>query len=113
MRTGLSRGSARRLVRQPMITSNIRSSRESPESRRDASARAASPRLVRVGEPNQLGVERAHQLLAFGVRFVELAEPDRHVAADDDWIPATPDDDHLRAGGVARRRRQLNDGERG
>jgi len=42
---------------------------------------------VCVGEPDQLGVERAHQQLAFGVRLVELAEPNRHVAADDDRPP--------------------------
>ena len=30
-----------------------------------------------VREPDQLGVERAHPQLAFGVRLVELAEPDR------------------------------------
>src|SRR5574337_755661 len=38
-----------------------------------------SPRLVLVREPDQLGVERAHPQLAFGVRLVELAEPNRHV----------------------------------
>src|SRR5258706_15479479 len=54
-----------------------------------------SPRLVHVCEPDQLGVERAHPQLAFGVRFVELAEPNRHVAADDDRTPASLDDDHL------------------
>ena len=46
-----------------------------------ASDRAGSPRLVLVREPDQLGVERAHQLLAFGLRLIELAEPDRHVAS--------------------------------
>jgi hypothetical protein len=30
---------------------------------------------VLVREPDQLGVERAHAQLAFGVRLVELAEP--------------------------------------
>src|ERR687897_2969834 len=63
-----------------------------------------SPRLVRVSEPDQLGVEREHPQLAFGVRLVELAEPNRHVAADNDRTPASLDDDHLRAGCVARRR---------
>ncbi len=38
-------------------------------------------------EPDQLGVERAHPQLAFGVRLVQLAKPDRHVAADDDRRP--------------------------
>jgi hypothetical protein len=42
--------------------------------------------------------------LAFGVRLVELAEPNRHVAADDDRTPASLDDDHLHAAGVAGRR---------
>ena len=42
------------------------------------------PRLVLVGEPDLLRVERADQPLAFGPRLVELGEEDRHVAADDD-----------------------------
>jgi len=70
-----------------------------------------SPRLVLVREPDQLGVERAHPQLAFGVWLVELTEPNRHVAADDDWTPAGLDDDHLRPACVARRRdepEQLN-----
>src|ERR671913_393622 len=41
-----------------------------------------SPRLVRVSEPDQLGVEREHPQLAFGVRLVELAEPNRELAVD-------------------------------
>src|SRR5574341_734199 len=60
-----------------------------------------SPRLVHVREPDQLGVERAHPQLAFGVRLVELAEPNRHIAADDDRTPASLDDDHLHAVCVA------------
>jgi hypothetical protein len=36
------------------------------------------------------------------VRLVELAEPNRHVAADDDRTPARLDDDHLHAPCVAR-----------
>ena len=36
-----------------------------------------------VREPDQLGVEREHPQLAFGVRLIELTEPHRHVAADD------------------------------
>jgi predicted alpha/beta-hydrolase family hydrolase len=63
--------------------------------RRDALDGVGSPRLVLVREPDQLGVERAHPQLAFGVRLVELAEPDPHVAADDDRMPASLDDDHL------------------
>jgi hypothetical protein len=43
---------------------------------------------VLVREPDQLGVERAHPQLAFGARLVELAEANRHVAADDDRTPA-------------------------
>jgi hypothetical protein len=35
---------------------------------------AGSPRLVLVREPDQLGVERAHPQLAFGVRLIELRE---------------------------------------
>ena len=50
-----------------------------------------------VREPDQLGLERAHPQLAFGVRLVELAEPNRHVATDDDRTPASLDDDHLHA----------------
>ena len=64
-----------------------------------------------VREPDQLGVERAHQQLAFGVRLVELAEPHRHVAADDDRTPASLDDDHLRAACVARRRDEPEPGK--
>ena len=63
-----------------------------------------SPRLVHVREPDQFGVEREHPQLAFGVRLVELAEPHRHVTADDDRTPAGLDDDHLHAWCVARRR---------
>ena len=69
-----------------------------PEPRRDALDGAGSPRLVLVREPDQLGVECAHPQLAFGVRLVELAEPDGHVAADDDRAAARLDDDHLHAG---------------
>src|SRR5215213_1496334 len=49
--------------------------------------------------------------LAFGVRLVELAEPNRHVAADDDRTPASLDDDHLHAAGVARRRDESEPGK--
>ncbi len=70
-----------------------------------------SPRLVRVREPDQLGVERAHSQLTFGVRLVELAEPNRDVAADDDRTPARLDDDHLHAGCVARRRDEPEPGQ--
>src|SRR5215218_1985190 len=70
-----------------------------------------SPRLVLVREPDQLGVERAHPQLAFGVRLVELAEPNRHVTADDDRTPASLDDDHLHAARVARRRDEPEPGQ--
>src|SRR5262249_51861050 len=40
-----------------------------------------SPRLLHVREPDQLRVERAHPQLAFGVRLVEPADPNRHVAS--------------------------------
>src|SRR5882762_5209156 len=70
-----------------------------------------SPRLVLVREPDQLGVERAHSQLAFGVRLIELAEPNRHVAADDDRTPASLDDDHLHAACVARRREEPEPGK--
>src|SRR6185503_13708439 len=63
-----------------------------------------SPRLVHVREPDQLGIKREHPPLAFGVRLVELAEPNRHVTADDHRTPASFDDDHLHAVCVARRR---------
>src|SRR6478672_6315370 len=62
------------------------------------------PRLVLVGEPDLLRLERADQPLAFGARLVQLCEEDRHVAADDDWTPARLDDDYLRASCVAWRR---------
>src|SRR5262245_43703841 len=74
-------------------------------------ARAGSPRLVHVREPDQLGVERAYSQLAFGLWLVELAEPDRHVAADDDRAPACLDDDHLHAACVARRREEPEPGK--
>src|SRR5437762_10935997 len=70
-----------------------------------------SPRLVLVREPDQLGVERAHPQLAFGVRLVELAEPNRHVATDDDRTPARLDDDHLEPARVARRRDEPEPGK--
>ena len=46
-------------------------------------------------EPDKLGLERAHPQLSFGVRLVELAEPNRHVAADDERTPARLDEDAL------------------
>src|SRR4051794_16401217 len=72
--------------------------------RRDASVGARSPWLVLVREPDQLGVERTYPQLAFGLRLVELAEPHRDVATDDDRTAAVVDDDHLHAACVARRR---------
>src|SRR6478672_2014524 len=72
---------------------------------------AGPPRLVLVREPHQLGVERAHPQLAFGARLVELAEANRHVAADDDRTPASLDDDDLHAARVARRRDEPEPGE--
>ena len=64
-----------------------------------------------VREPDQLGVERKHPLPAFGGRLVELAEPNGHIAADDDRTPAGFDDDHLHAIGVARRRDESEPGK--
>jgi hypothetical protein len=49
--------------------------------------------------------------LAFGVRLVELAEPNRHVAANDDRTIASLDDDHLQAARVARRRDEPEPGK--
>src|SRR5215207_11676480 len=70
-----------------------------------------SPRLVLVREPDQLRVERTHPQLAFGVRLVELAEPHRDVAADDDRTPASLDDDRLHAACVARSRDESEPGK--
>jgi hypothetical protein len=56
---------------------------------------ARPPGLVLVCEPDELGVERAHPQLSFGARLVQLAEPHRHVAADDDPTPASLDKDAL------------------
>jgi hypothetical protein len=67
---------------------------------------------VLVGEPDHLGVERAHQQLAFGVRLVELAEPNRYVAADDYRTSASLHDDHLRAAGVTRCRDEPDPGKK-
>src|SRR5262245_28443521 len=72
---------------------------------------ARPPRLVLVREPDQLGLERASPQLALGARLVELAEPNRHVAADDDRTPARLDDDHLRAACVARCRDEPEPGQ--
>jgi hypothetical protein len=44
---------------------------------------------VLVRGPDQLGVERAHPQLAFGLRLVELAAPDRHFSAGDHRTLAT------------------------
>ena len=49
--------------------------------------------------------------LAFGVRLLELAEPNRHVAADDDRTPASLDDEYLHATCVARRREEWEPGK--
>src|SRR5690349_5379204 len=87
------------------------SPRSSGPGRRDALAPAGLPRLVLVREPDQLGVERAHPQLAFGARLVELAKPNRHVAANDYRAPASLDDDHLHAPGVARRRDEPEPGK--
>jgi hypothetical protein len=56
-----------------------------------------------VAEPARQPAQAGSQL-TFGVRLVELAEPNRDVAADDDWRPARLDDDHLHAACVAWRR---------
>src|SRR3954471_23149109 len=79
--------------------------------RKPRSDGAWSPWLVLVCEPDQLGVERTHQELAFGVRLVELAEPDRHVTGADDRTPAGLDDEHLRAACVARCREESEPGK--
>src|SRR3954454_12490306 len=52
--------------------------------RRDASNGAGSPWLVLVREPDELGVERTHPQLAFGLRLLEPAAPHPPVAAADD-----------------------------
>ena len=45
------------------------------------------------------------------VRLIEFAEPDRHVAADDDRPPAGLDDHHLRAGRAAQHRDEPEPGK--
>lgn len=62
---------------------------------------AELPRLVLVREPDLGGFEGEYSELAIGCRLVELPEPDRHIAADDDRRPARFDDDDLRAFRVA------------
>jgi hypothetical protein len=62
-----------------------------------------SPRLVLMREPDQLGVEGAHLQLAFGVRLIELAKPNSHIAAHDDRAPSGLDDYDLHASCVAGR----------
>ena len=49
---------------------------------------AGAPRLVRVREPDQLGVERAHSQLAFGVRLVELPPLDVDRPAREEVVAA-------------------------
>lgn len=49
---------------------------------------AWSPRLAHVREPDHLRVERADSPLSFGARLVQLTEPHRCIATDDDWSPA-------------------------
>src|SRR5262245_27079892 len=78
----------------PAVGSSISSGHESGTAC-DALDGPGSPRLVLVREPDQLGVERAHPQLSFGVRLVELAEPNRHVPTDDDGTPAGLDEDAL------------------
>jgi len=53
----------------------------------------------------------AHPHLAFGVRLVELAKPNRHVAANDDRTRASLDDDDLHAACVAGRRDEPEPGK--
>jgi hypothetical protein len=56
---------------------------------------AGPPRFVRVGEPDQFGIEGVNAPQAPGVGLLELAEPHRHIATDDDRAPTVADDDHL------------------
>ena len=72
---------------------------------------AGSPRLLLVREPDQFGLERAYQPLAFGVRLVEFPKPDRHVAAHDERAPTSLDDDDLHAASVAWRRHEPEPGQ--
>ena len=72
---------------------------------------AGSPRLLHVREPDQFGVERTHPQLAFGARLVELAKPNRHVAANDNRAPASLDHDDLHAACVPRRRDEPEPGK--
>src|ERR1700752_1387476 len=46
-----------------------------------------SPRLVHVCEPDQLGVECAYPQLAFGVRLVQLPQPNPPVAPEPERAP--------------------------
>jgi non-heme chloroperoxidase len=64
-----------------------------------------------VGEPDELGLERAHPQLTLGARVIELAEADGHVTADDDRAPARLDDDHLETARVARRWYEVEAGQ--
>src|SRR6478736_1509999 len=72
---------------------------------------AGSPGLVLVREPDLLRVERSHELLALGLRVVELAVEDRRVTDDDGRMLAGLDDDDLRAARVARRWDKANAGQ--
>lgn len=50
-------------------------------------------------------------MVARPAQRVEFAEPNRHVATDNHWTPASLDDDHLHPGCVARRRDEPQPGE--
>src|SRR5688572_26314988 len=106
-----ARRQASRRGRRRWSRSRTGATRRLRERRRDASDGGGSPWLALVGEPDELGVERKDPLPPFGGRLVELAEPHRHVAADDDRAPASLDDDHLHAGCVARRRDEAEPGQ--
>lgn len=64
-----------------------------------------------VREPDQFGVERKHPQLAIGFWLIELAETNRHVAANDERTPVRLDDNYLHAVCVARRRDEPEPGK--
>src|SRR5689334_11236041 len=83
---------------------------KSADGRRAPLRGAWPPGLVLVREPDELGLERTHAQLALSAGLIELAEPDRHIATDDDRPPVRLDDDHLHAARMSRRRHEAESG---
>src|SRR3954451_5514267 len=73
--------------RLPLHTAHLNhrwgTARRPTNSLTDTSLGACPPRFRRVGDPDQLGVERTDQLRAFGLWGLRLSERNRQVAGHD------------------------------